>query len=44
VDMVVAVNEIVDLAKRFKKAYELIIPGFLDYMMKRSRFDTKWHA
>lgn len=52
VDGVVAVNEVVDLAKRtkaeclvikvdFEKAYDSVSWGFLDYMLQRLGFDSR---
>lgn len=50
---VVAVNEVVDLAKRtkaeclifkvdFEKAYDSVSWGFPDYMLHRFGFDSRW--
>lgn len=54
VDGVVAINEIIDLAKKihrsclikmdFEKAYDSVSWSFLDYMMRRFSFDERWRA
>jgi hypothetical protein len=55
VDEVVVVNEVVELAKKsnkdclifkvdFEKAYDSVYWGFLDYMLHRFRFCSKWIA
>lgn len=55
VDGVVAVNEIIDLARKsrrgclifkvdFEKAYDSVSYNFLDYMMRRMRFGSKWRS
>jgi hypothetical protein len=53
VDGVMVVNEVIDLAKKtgkaclvlkvdFEKAYDYVDWGFLEYMLRRYRFDDKW--
>jgi hypothetical protein len=55
VEGVVVVNEVIDFAKKarknclifkvdFEKAYDSVDWGFLDYMLGRFGFNTKWRA